>query len=213
MRKFDQGIDQYILDLSTPEDPLLAELSRETHLKTTHPNMLSGPVLGKYLEMLSHMIKPRRILEIGTFTGYSAICLARGLADGGRLITVDINDELGDMASRYFAKAGMSDRIEQVHGNALDIMEDMTESFDLVFIDGDKREYTRYYELVVPKLRSGGYILADNVLWSGKVIDPGSKNDPETRGILAFNNRVSRDTRVENVILSVRDGIQLVRKF
>jgi len=208
-----KDIEQYILDHSMPEDPVLAELTRETYLKTTHPNMLSGPILGRLLEMISRMIRPTRILEIGTFTGYSAICLARGLNDDGRLLTIDINDELVDLSSGFFEKAGVSDKINQVIGNALDILSEIDEAFDLAFIDGDKREYLQYYELLVPLVRSEGWILADNVLWGGRVVSAGPGADPETSGIRNFNAYVRKDERVENLILPVRDGIQVIRKL
>ena len=165
----DHKLENFIRENSTPEDPVLEELYRQTYLRFVNPNMVSGPLQGKFLEMISRMIRPEVILEIGTFTGYSAICLARGLKPGGRLITVEVNDELREFAESFFKKAGMDSRITLLTGRFQDVIKDIDQEFDLVFIDGDKREYTEYYNLIVDKVRPGGYIIADNVLWGGKL--------------------------------------------
>lgn len=208
-----QELEKYISDHMSPEGELLEDLRRKTYLKTPYPNMMSGALQGKLLELISKMLRPDRILEIGTFTGYSAICLASGLAEGGSLDTIDSNDETYEMAEEYFKRAGMESRIHQIRGDALEIMRNMDGPYDLIFIDGEKREYTAYYELAIELLRKGGIILADNVLWGGKVVDEKEKNDPATAGILAFNKQVVEDNRVELVLLPVRDGLSLIRKI
>ncbi len=204
-------IEQYIESHTTPEDDVLYKLNRTTYLKTFYPNMLSGHVQGKFLEMVSHMIRPQFILEIGTFTGYSAICLAKGLVPGGKLITFESNEEMENFASEYISKAGMDNRIELIMGDALQIIPALDQVFDLMFIDADKEQYVDYYELALPKLRKGGFILADNVLWGGKAVHD-KKPDKETQGIRRFNEHVKNDSRVEQVILSIRDGLLLIRK-
>jgi predicted O-methyltransferase YrrM len=205
-------LGKYILDHISPEEDYLHELDRETNLKVIGSRMLSGHLQGQILSMISAMIKPRCILEIGTFTGYSALCLAKGLAEGGQLHTIEIDDELESMAKKYFLKAGMGDRIIQHIGDARQIIPSINQSFDLVFIDADKREYCEYYNLVFDKIPVGGFLLADNILWSGKVVDPESVDEAQTHGIIEFNNLVQNDVRVKNVILPVRDGIMLVQK-
>ncbi|MBN1157900.1 MAG: O-methyltransferase [Bacteroidales bacterium] len=206
-------ISGYILDHTTSEDPVLHELYRETNLKAVYPRMVSGHPQGKLIEMLSCMIRPFKILEIGTFTGYSAICLARGLRREGMLHTIEINDELGEMALRYFSKAGLQDRIILHNGDALKIIPALEDMFDMVFIDGNKQQYVQYYQLVFPKVVPGGYILADNVLWDGKVVQEPETMDKETRGIAVFNDFVYQDERVEQVILPIRDGLTIVKKL
>jgi caffeoyl-CoA O-methyltransferase len=206
-------IAAYIENHSSPEEPLLARINRETHLKVLNPRMLSGPLQGKLLEFISRMIKPTYILEIGTFTGYSAICLAKGLSPEGKLMTIEKNDELIHFPLRYFKEAGYSDRIELLTGDALEIIPTLRFTFDLVYIDGEKSEYTRYFNLLIDKVRSGGYILADNVLWSGKVLEKPASSDLETSSIIEFNHFISNDPRVENIILPLRDGISLIRKL
>lgn len=191
---------------------LLAELDRDTNAHVLNPRMLSGHLQGRMLSMISHMIKPQLILEIGTYTGYSAICLCEGLQQHGKLVTIDINEELEEMAKSYFERAGLGHKIEQLTGNALDIIPTLSMNFDLVFIDADKSNYSNYYKLVFPKLNKGGYILADNVLWSGKVLQQGSEQDEETRAISDFNSMVQADDKVENVLLTLRDGVMLIRK-
>jgi predicted O-methyltransferase YrrM len=209
----DKKIETYAMHRTTPEDPLLQALYRETHLKTTHPRMLSGPIQGKVLEMFSRMIRPKRILEIGTFTGYSAICLAKGLEDEGLLYTIEINEEMVDFAKSYFQKAGLQDKIKQLHGPALEQIPALKEAWDLVFIDADKEHYLDYYHLVADHVVPGGYIIADNALWDGKVLDPAGNGDKETEGIIAFNDYVHSDDRVDNLLLPVRDGLMILRKI
>jgi caffeoyl-CoA O-methyltransferase len=205
-------IEKYIIDHTEPESSLLAELNRETQHKILLSRMLSGHVQGKILEMISQMIRPVNILEIGTYTGYSAICLAQGLSEGGKLITIEINDELESFIRHFFAKSGLESKIELHIGDAKKIIPSFECEFDLIFIDGDKREYLNYYKTVIEKTRKGGFILADNVLWNGKVISPLRPNDDYTAGILEFNDFVHKDPRVENVILPIRDGIMILRK-
>lgn len=207
----DKLIEKYIHEHSSPEDPVLEELFRETHVRFVNPNMSTGHIQGKFLELISKMITPEIILEIGTFTGYSAICLARGLKQGGRLITIEINDELKEFSSSWFRKAGVDNVITQVTGRAQEIIPGLDHLFDLVFIDGDKREYIDYYNLSIDKVRSGGYIIADNVLWGGKVLDTSSR-DPQTRGIIEFNEMIMREKDIEKIILPLRDGLMLIRK-
>jgi caffeoyl-CoA O-methyltransferase len=203
-------IQQYAERQTTPEGPVLKELNRFTHANVLMPRMLSGHLQGRLLSMISHMIRPRAILEIGTYTGYSALCLAEGLADGGKLVTIDINEELEGQVRAYFAKAGFQERIELLIGNAQQIIPSLDLKFDLVFIDADKENYGRYFDLVIDKLNLNGFILADNVLWSGKVVKPNP--DKDTRAIDDFNKKVQADPRVENVLLPVRDGIMLIRR-
>ncbi len=206
-------LDQYITGHSSPEEDYLWELDRETNLKTIRSRMLSGHLQGQLLSMISCMIKPRCILEIGTFTGYSALCLAKGLAEGGQLHTIEIDDEVEIIAQKYFLKSGIADRITQHVGDARTIIPTIHESFDLVFIDADKREYCDYYRLVFDRIPIGGFLLADNVLWDGKVIDPDARGEDQTRGIMEFNDLVQNDPRVRNVILTIRDGIMLIQKI
>jgi predicted O-methyltransferase YrrM len=209
---FENEIDKYVVNLSSEEDDILKELNRETHLKVVHARMISGHPQGKLLEIISKMLNPLNILEIGTFTGYSALCLARGLKPMGMVHTIDINDELQGISEKFFKKAGMQDKIKMHIGDALKIIPEMNISFDLIFIDADKLQYTQYYDLVIDKVISGGVILVDNVLWNKKVIDQKSYNEPETRSIMDFNKKVKNDTRVEVIILPLRDGISLIRK-
>ena len=213
MNKPDARLEQYILDHTSPEDPVLAELNRETWVRTVHPQMLAGHLQGKILEMISRMIRPSRILEIGTFTGYSSICLAKGLAENGQLITIEKDDEITAFARKYIPRSGMADSITLLGGDAKEIIPTLNDSFDLVFLDAEKDEYLDYYELVFPKVTAGGFILADNVLWGGKVIREPDNVDHFTSGILAFNEHIRKDKRVEQVILPVRDGIMLMRKL
>ena len=205
-------IGKYILNHIDPEDEILMELDRETHLNVVGARMISGHLQGQVLTMLSKMIHPKCILELGTFTGYSAICLAKGLQDGGKLITIEIDDELENIAKKYFKKAGIRHNIVQKIGSALEIISTLTETFDLVFIDAHKPEYPAYYEAVIDKVKSGGYIIADNTLWSGKVLDKPAEDDFQTRGIIQFNDLIKCDNRVEKVILPLRDGMTIIRK-
>lgn len=213
MLEINDKLEKYIDDNSSREDEVLADLYRQTYLKIYHPRMISGQVQGKFLEMISYMIAPETILEIGTYTGYSAICLAKGLKPSGKLVTIEKNDEIKDFAISYFNKAGLADKIIAKTGNALDILSDLKGPFDLVFIDGEKTEYSEYFDLIIDKVKIGGYIIADNVLWSAKVIDKEKiENDPSTRAIVEFNDKITEDSRVDNVILSIRDGLMLIRK-
>lgn len=204
-------INAYITDHTSAELPVLAELYRVTHLECLNPQMASGHQQGVLLQLLSGMLRPMRVLEIGTFTGYSAICLAQGMPEGGRLHTIEANDELTDISARFFAKAGLTDRIVQHTGNAIEIIPTLHETFDLVFIDGEKTEYPAYYRLVKPLIRPGGYILADNVLWDGKVVHPAPPGDASTLVIQEFNRIVAADPDATQTILPVRDGIGLIR--
>lgn len=214
MDLFDLSPDllKYIEDHTTPEDDVLSELRRHTYLKVVHPRMISGPVQGKFLELISKLVKPDCILEIGTFTGYSAICLARGLSETGKLFTIELNDELGEIQDKFFARAGLSDKIIAITGNALQEIEKLEGPFDIIFIDGDKEQYIDYYRLVFPRLRQGGLIIADNVLWDGKVIDEQFRTDPATESIIKFNTLINSDVNIENVLLPLRDGLMLIRK-
>jgi len=205
-----KNLGKYLADHSSPEDPLLGELYRETHLRFVNPNMVTGHIQGKLLEFISGMINPEMILEIGTFTGYSAICLAKGLKPGGKLYTVEINDELQEFSRSYFSKAGLEENIVQLTGRAQDIIPGLDAMFDLAYIDGDKREYIEYYNIIVRKMRPGSFILADNVLWGEKVLEKNSK-DPQTRGIIEFNEMIKNQQNIEDVILPVQDGIMLIR--
>ncbi|UCH15891.1 MAG: O-methyltransferase [Bacteroidales bacterium] len=212
MLKFDQRINDYIHKYTTPEDKILQDLYRETNLKVLYPRMLAGHLQGKILEMISKMICPENILEIGTYTGYSAICLAKGLSENGKVHTIERNDELMDISGKYFKKAGFKNRIVQYTGDAKSIIPQLNLSFELVYIDSDKYEYLDIYHLVFDKVPPGGYILADNVLWEGKVFKKSKPVDKETRGIIEFNNFVKDDERVENTILPFRDGLMIIRK-
>ena len=213
MSDFYFNIEQYILDHSDQEDPVLAELNRETNLKILRPRMLSGHLQGKILEMISKMINPEKILELGTYTGYSAICLAKGLKETGELHTIEINDELEDFTRYWIEKAGLTNSIKLHIGDALEIIPKIEDSFDMVFIDAEKDQYCDYYDVVINKVNKGGFIIADNVLWSGKVIDPDiPTKDHFTRGILKFNKMVQEDPRVENMIFPAFDGLMIIRK-
>ena len=207
-----KALHQYILDHIDEEDPVLTELDRETNLKVLGARMISGHLQGQVLTMLAKMIRPKTILELGTFTGYSAICLAKGLPEDGKLITIEVDDELETLAKKYFEKAGVAHLIEQKIGAATELIPSLDQSFDLVFIDADKREYVEYYQLLIDKMQPGAYIIADNTLWSGKVLDKPRHDDGQTIGILEFNKLVKNDNRVEKVILPLRDGMTVIRK-
>jgi len=210
--ELDKKLEDYILNMSDIEHPVLAELNRETYLKILHPRMLSGHLQGLMLQFITRLLKPQNVLEIGTYTGYSAICFALELAENATVHTIEVNDELESFASGYFEKAGVAPKIKQHIGNALQIIPALKERFDLVFVDGEKEEYIDYYELSLEKLNSGGIIIADNVLWSGKVVEEVDPNDKSTNGIMAFNEYVKNDSRVEKFILPLRDGLFLIRK-
>jgi caffeoyl-CoA O-methyltransferase len=217
MNEFDEGIlipgiEKYAHDHTSIELPVLARLSRATHVRTHQPQMLSGHLQGAFLQMISHMIKPSTILEIGTFTGYSAICMAQGLQTGGKLVTIDCNPEMEDFAMPYFEEAGLQDKISMLIGDATKIIKKLQGPFDMVFIDADKENYVNYFEMVFPKVSPGGYILADNTLWYGRVIQPGAESDRETAGIVRFNKFVQQHNGIEHVLLPIRDGIMIVRK-
>ncbi len=205
-------LERYIVEHTEPEDELLRDLSRETYAKVLHPRMISGHLQGKLLTSLSKMIQPNLAVEVGTFTGYAAICIARGLSDSGKLHTIEVNDEMVPFAQKYFQKAGLSEKIIQHTGDARDVLHNIPGNIDMVFIDGDKEQYVNYYQTVFPKVRKGGIILADNVLWSGKVVGDVADNDKFTKGIMEFNAYVKNDPFAEQVIIPVRDGIMLIRK-
>jgi caffeoyl-CoA O-methyltransferase len=204
-----KNLEIYLAEHSTPEDPLLTELYRETHIRFVNPNMVTGQFQGKFLEFISRMINPGMILEVGTFTGYSSICLAKGLKSGGKLYTIEINDELQEFSRSYFIRAGLEDKIIPLTGRAQDILPSLEVNFDLAYIDGDKREYIEYYNIIIDKMRSGGYIMADNVLWGDKVLDSDTK-DTQTKGIIEFNEMIRVQKNIEKIILPIRDGIMLI---
>ncbi|MCR5532958.1 MAG: O-methyltransferase [Paludibacteraceae bacterium] len=215
-------LDEYISAHTTPESEVLKTIARDTHVHILNPHMLSGHVQGRALAMLSHMIRPKRILELGTFTGYSALCLAEGLSEDGLLTTIEHNDELEDTIRRNLALSPLSDRIRLIIGDAKEILQgeaDKREAinsdalYDLVFIDADKREYCDYIDLVYPIVPVGGFILADNTLWDGHIIDPTYDKDKQTIGLRAFNDKIAKDSRFEQVILPLRDGLTIIRKI
>jgi len=199
---------------TSEEDDLLKHITRETNAKVLMPRMLSGKLQGKLLELFTKMLNPKVILEIGTYTGYSGICMARGLREKGKLITLDINDELEPMVRGFFERSGLSAKIDYRLGNALETIPQLEGNFDMVFIDADKFNYINYYNLVVDRVNTGGIILADNVLWSGKIlVEPGKKTDKDTQALLDYNQMVQNDPRVENILLPIRDGIMMARKL
>jgi predicted O-methyltransferase YrrM len=204
-------LQKYVEDHTSAEPELLKRITRDTNAKVLMPRMLSGHVQGRFLSMISHFIKPQNILEVGTYTGYSAICLAEGLNPDGKLVTIDVNEELESRVRGYFQEAGLTEKIDYRIGDAAHIIPALDQVFDLVFIDADKENYSKYYDLVFDKVRAGGVILADNVLWSGKVTKP--KPDKDTRALLEFNQKVMNDSRVENLLLPLRDGIMMIRKI
>ena len=209
----DPHLEEYIENHTSPEPGLLYELRRRTFLDTPYPRMLSGPVQGQFLRMISQLVKPERILEIGTFTGYSAICLAGGLAPGGILHTIEADPSYAEIAKQYFKKAKLEGKIVLHAGDALEIIPQLNETFDLVFIDAAKEHYSDYYHAVFEKVKPGGFILADNALWDGRVLEGASAKDPDTIGIIRFNEEIQLDARVENVLMSIRDGVMLICKL
>ena len=213
MEFIEQELDDYVCNHTSPESTLLAQLNRETHVKVLQPRMLSGHFQGRVLSMLSHMIRPERILEIGTYTGYSALCLAEGLTESGKLITIDVNAQLEDFVRGYLANGDLGAKIDYRIANAMELIPTLEEQFDIVFIDADKMNYINYYHLVFDKIKPGGYILADNVLWSGKVTGDYEQLDKDTRLLMDFNRLIQEDPRVENVLLPIRDGIMIARKL
>jgi len=206
-------IDAYSVAHTTSETEVLSDLNRQTNIQILQPRMLSGHLQGRVLSMLSHMIQPTNILEIGTYTGYSAICLAEGLKENGKVVTIDRNPELEDFTLSYFEKANVSNKIDFRIGNAIDIIPTLKEKFDLVFIDADKRNYSNYFDLVIDNLPAGAYIIADNVLWSGKVVQEVEDRDMETKAIIEYNEKIHNDPRVENILFPLRDGLMIARKL
>ncbi len=204
-------ISKYCVQHTTPQSSLLHQLERETHLKTLAPQMISGPLQGQLLRMLSKMVQPKLALEIGTFTGYGALCIAEGLAVDGKLYTIEVKEELAYIIRKYIQRAGLENRIESFIGDAATVVPTLPTPFDLVYIDAGKRFYATHFDLIIDKVRSGGIILVDNVLWSGKVTL--TKHDKDTEIIHAFNQKVLIDERVENVLLPIRDGINIIRKL
>ncbi len=209
----DPKIEKYVEAHTSKGNKILDKIERNTYLKSIYPRMISGNVQGRFIAMVSKMIRPKYVLEIGTFTGYSAVCLTEGLQDDGQLHTIDINEELKDQNLKYFDEAGVSNKISSYFGNALDIIPKMDIEFDLIFIDADKISYCNYFDLAMNNLKIGGFILADNVLWSGKVIENNSgKKDKDTLAVKKFNEKVQKDKRVENVMIPLRDGLSLIQR-
>ncbi len=212
MNIVDAQVAAYCQQHTTAETPLLRQLNRDTHAQVLQPRMLSGHFQGRFLALISQMIQPRCILEIGTFTGYSALCLAEGLSTDGKLITIDINEEIASFAANYFAQSPFKNRLDFRIGDAAEIIPTLTETVDLAFIDADKARYQLYYDLIMEKLRVGGYVMIDNVLWDGKVVND-KAHDKKTAAIRSFNDYVQEDPRTENILLPIRDGILLARKL
>ena len=211
MNFIDKKIMDYVINNSEDEPELLKELSKETYQKILQPRMLSGHPQGRLLSLLSKMIRPKRILEIGTYTGYGTICLAEGLADNGKIITIDINEELIDFQNKYFERSGYRDKIIQLNGEALDVIDGLNEKFDTVFLDADKENYIEYYKLISNKMVNGGILISDNVLWSGKVLESSKLDDIETNTLNQFNQLIKDDKRFETIIIPIRDGISISR--
>jgi len=205
-------IEDYIRKNSSKEPEILKNLNKETYLKILNPRMLSGHLQGRFLSIITKLIKPKKILEIGTYTGYSAICMAEGLIEKGIIHTIDINEELVSIQNKYFAKSKCNNLIIQHVGDARNIIKSINEKFDLVFLDADKENYIEYYELVIEKVKKGGLIIADNVLWTGKVVEPNKDDDELTQYLIDFNKMINEDDRVENIILPLRDGLNIILK-
>ena len=205
-------IEDYIRKNSSKEPEILKDLNKETYLKVLNPRMLSGHIQGRFLSIITKLIKPKKILEIGTYTGYSAICMAEGLIENGIIHTIDINEELVSIQNKYFAKSKCNNSIIQHVGDARSIIKNINEKFDLVFLDADKENYIEYYELVIEKVKKGGLIIADNVLWTGKVVEPEKDDDELTQYLIDFNKMINEDDRVENIILPLRDGLNIILK-
>lgn len=204
-------IDDYAIQHTQEEPALLARLSRETYQKVLQPRMLSGHYQGRLLSMISKIAKPRRILEIGTYTGYSALCLAEGLPEDGELLTIDVNEELEELQRKYFDLSGFGNKIHQYSGNALEVIPQIKGKFDMVFIDADKPNYPAYFEIVIERLNPGGIILTDNVLWSGKVVEQVKEDDESTKALVFYNNLIAADPRIETIMLPIRDGLSISR--
>ena len=207
-----EEIESYILSHSDEEGSLLATLNRDANVNLLRPRMISGHLQGRILKMFCRMLQPRRVLEIGTYTGYATLCMAEALDEGAEIHTLEINDEMEDFIMKYISQSPVKDKIKLYFGDAMEIIPTMNETFDLVFIDADKRLYTEYYNLIFDKLPSGALILADNTLWDGKVLEAPHSGDKQTAGILAFNDMIKSDSRVENVILPLRDGLTMIWK-
>ena len=204
-------IDDYVVNHSQQEPKVLQELSKETWQKVLNPRMLSGAFQGRVLSMISKLIQSKNILEIGTYTGYSALCLAEGLSSEGKIITIDKNEELETLQNKYFEKSGFRNQIEQKVGNAIEIIPEIDAKFDLVFIDADKSNYVNYFHLIIDKMNSGGIILSDNVLWNGKVVEALNPKDLDTKVLLEYNKLMNSDARIETVLLPIRDGLTISR--
>ncbi len=212
MNDWSQRLDEYLEQHTTPMDEVLAELYRDTFLHQMNPRMMSGPVQGRLLQFLCQMLKPKRVLEIGTYTGFASICIARGLPEGGRLVTIEADEEYEGVIRRYLSKARVENRVALMIGDAKTVIPTLPDTFDLVFIDADKISYSKYFDLVIDKVVPGGFILADNVLWDGKVLNVQAK-ERDTQAMQAFNDKVQNDPRVENVLLPIRDGLMMIRKI
>lgn len=212
MEFISKELDDYVEKHTSKESELLYQLNRETHLKVLNPRMLSGAFQGRFLSMISKMIRPTRILELGTYTGYSAFCFLEGLQSGGKITTIDVNEELEEMVRAFITKFEADNQFEYILGNAVEIIPTLKDQFDLVFIDADKENYCNYYDLVFDLVKPGGYILADNVLWSGKVVGDYDQLDKDTRVLMDYNRKVREDPRVETILLPLRDGLMLTRK-
>ncbi|WP_178983574.1 O-methyltransferase [Winogradskyella helgolandensis] len=208
-----ENLDKYVVDHSEQEPKLLQQLTRETYQKVLQPIMLSGPYQGRVLSMISKLIRPKSVLELGTFTGYATLCLAEGLQENGKLHTIDINEELVDFQRKYFDASEYGKQIIQHTGSALDIIPQLNETFDLIFIDADKPNYSNYFHLIIDKLNKGGVILSDNVLWHGKVVEPLDEKDKSTKAVLDYNTLLKNDKRIETVLLPIRDGLTISRKI
>ena len=214
MKNFiDSKIFNYSLSKSSKEPKILNDLNRETHLKILNPRMLSGHYQGRILSLVSKIIKPKTVLEIGTYTGYSTICLSEGLDKNGSIHTIDHNEELLVIQNKYFKKAGISEKVKQYTGDATKIIKKLNLDFDLVFIDADKENYPLYFDLIIEKVKPGGVIIADNILWSGKILEKVEEEDYATKSIIEFNDKVNNDDRVETIILPIRDGLSMIRKI
>lgn len=213
MNFLDPQLDEYVVNHTENEPAPLKELNRKTWIEILNPRMIAGHFQGRVLSMLSHMIQPKNILEIGTFTGYSAICWSEGLQKDGQIHTIDNNEELEDLAREYVIKSGCENQVNFHIGDAIDLIPTLKMEWDIVFLDADKANYTKYYNQVFDQVKPGGYIIADNVLWYGKVIDPSTHNEIDTEAILAFNKMVQNDSRVQNVLFPIRDGLMVARKL
>jgi predicted O-methyltransferase YrrM len=212
MEIVNKSVEKYIEEYTSDESPLLHHIWRQTNLRTFYPNMVSGKVQGEFLRLVIFMLKPERVLEVGTFTGYSAVAMASAMPETGKIITIDNNEEIESITREFIEHSGLKNKIDFICGDALEFIPKLNEKLDLVFVDADKEQYTEYYHLVFPLVKNGGFILADNVLWGGKAIEKPEKTDKETTGIRNFNELVKNDDRVEQVMLSIRDGLLLIRK-